>query len=84
MKNAQKVFYKEKYPFIWMNVQADIGRVYYFMGKKYQDIATLQEAEKYLRAAREVCEEKNAETERRRIDSDISKTIEQIYLLHKR
>ena len=83
MQNAQKVFYAQKYPFIWLDVQSDIGRVYYFLGKKYQDVESLRKAEKVFREALLVCEAKNAEDERRKIDTDISKTIELIYKMEK-
>lgn len=83
MSNAQKVFYAQKYPFIWLDVQSDIGRVYYFMGKKYQDVESLHRAEKIFREALLVCESKNAENERRKLDIDISKTVELIYKMEK-
>ena len=84
MSNAQRVFYAQKYPFIWLDVQSDIGRVYYFMGKKYQDIEALYKAEKTFKDALLVCEAKNAQNERRKIDLDISKTAELIYKLENR
>ena len=84
MSNAQKVFYAQKYPFIWLDVQSDIGRVYYFLGKKYRDLEALHKAEKVFRDALLVCEAKNAENERRKIDIDISKTVELIYKLERK
>ena len=84
MINAQKVFYAQKYPHIWLDVQTDIGRVYYFLGKKYQDMESLHKAEKIFREALLVCEVKNAESERRKIDTDIAKTVELIYKMKRK
>ena len=80
MSNAQKVFYADKYPFIWLDVQADIGRIYYFIGKKYHNVEALKQAERKFRDAIMLCEIKNIEGERRKIDTDLAKTVELLYL----
>ncbi len=84
MSNAQKIFYAGKYPFIWLDIQADIGRINYFIGKKYKDLEYLKKSEKCFREALIICDLKNADNEKRKIESDISKTVELIYTLQQK
>ena len=59
-KNRQKIYDQSEHPFEWAQIQEEIGKIYYLLGKQDEDEKLMSEAKNYYLSAQAIYQELNA------------------------